>query len=227
MISTVSELCDKALEYILSVPVKNKNVAYTPSGTLKKGAHIKTFSFNITCPGINQSVTKTANLYVDTGEDIPSAYLAAASTDKIKADWNDYKNKYILTKLTSDTYVSISSLFAFLYLFRFFIDKKFCLFTDIYTLQNVWLYNTGTISAPQNMNIDISQLNMTNMNSYMSTLINQIMNRDNLKVLKAASSTNSCSSSSCSSSCSSSSSSSSSSCSSSSSSLFIAFFNIG
>ena len=228
MISTVSELCDKALEYILTVPAKNKNAAYTPSGTLKNGATLKTYNFGITCPDVNQSVSKTASLFIKTGEDIPAAFLSAASTDKIKSDWNTYKNQYILTRLTSNTQISVSSLFLFLYLFRYFLDNKFALFTDIYAMQSAWLYNTGGIpTPPQGMNIDIEQLNMTNLNSYMSALVGQIIAGNNFKTLKAASSTNSCSSSSCSSSCSSSSSSSSSSCSSSSSSLFIAFFNIG
>lgn len=228
MISTVSELCDKALEYILTIPAKNKNAAYTPSGTLKKGNTLKTYNFGITCPDVNKSVSKTASVFIETGEDIPAAFLAAIIADEIKSDWDTYKNQYILTRLTSNTPVSISSLFLFLYLFRYFLDNKFTLFTDIYAKQSVWLYNTGTIAAPpQGMNIDIEQINMTNMSSYMSALVGQIIAGKNFKTLEAASSTNSCSSSSCSSSCSSSSSSSSSSCSSSSSSLFIAFFNIG
>ena len=73
-----------------------------------------------------------------------------------------------------------------------------------------------------------SIIDKTLIDSYINTLVTEIVNRDTHKVLGAAASTNSCSSSSSSSSCSSSSSSSScSSSSSSSSSLFIAYFNLG
>lgn len=229
MIASVAELCDKALEYLLSISVGNKNATYSPSGSLKSGTVLKTYSFSIATPDVNTSVARTSTMSISTNESIPSAYLTAVDNAKITSDWNSYKTNYIYTKISSNTRISLSSMFLFLYLFRYFVDKKFCLFTDIYTQSSVWLYNTGTVTySPGDMSLNLNSLDSSAMNTYMTTLINEITSRDTLKTLKASSSNNSCSSSSCSSSCSSSSSSSScSSSSSSSSSLFIAYFNIG
>lgn len=228
MKTTISELCDKALEHILSIDIKNKDVAYSPSDSLKNGNTIKTFNFNITVPDINQSVTKNATIDIKTNETIPEEYLKATSNSNIETDWNNYKTKYIYNKLNSERIISVSSMFEFLYLFRYFIDMKFSQFTDIYGQSNVWLYNTADVTySPSFSNENVNVLDIATTQKYMDILISEISARKTLKVLNASSSTSSCSSSSCSSSCSSSSSSSSCSCSSSSSSLFIAYFNLG
>ena len=229
MASTIGELCDKALAYLLTISVGNKDATYTPSGSLKSGTVLKTYSFSVTVPAVNASTSTTATLNIATSESIPSAYLTAVTNAKITSDWNAYKTSYIYPKITSKTHISLSSLFQFLYLFRYFVDKKFCLFTDIYTKSSVWLYNTSTVTySPSTMDMSATTINATSMSNYMKILISEIVNRDTLKTLAATSSTNCSSSSSSSSSCSSSSCSSSScSCSSSSSSLFIAYFNLG
>ena len=41
MAKTVEELCSKALEYLLSVSVGNKNATYAPTGSLKSGTVLK------------------------------------------------------------------------------------------------------------------------------------------------------------------------------------------
>lgn len=229
MIQTILELCDKAQEYLLTINVGNKNKTYTPTGTLKSGGVLKTYSFSYTAPGVNEPVTKTSTMTISTSGNIPNNYLTSVSTNKMIQDWEDYRDNHILTKINSETYISLSSMFYFLYLFRYFIDKKFCMFTDIYGKSYVWLYNTSTVTySPSDMNLEDKVLSATDMDTYISTLISEIANRDTLQTLVASTSSNSCSSSSSSSSCSSSSSSSScSSSSSSSSSLFIAYFNIG
>lgn len=229
MISTVGELCDQALIYLDSISTGNKNSAYTPSEHLKAGGVLKTYTFTITCPDINKSTTKTSSLYIKTSEDIPQAYLKSYSSTQLMADWNLYRDEKIFSQLSSSTFVSVSSLFHFLYLFRFFVDHKFCQFTDIYTKSKIWLYNTSNGIPNPELFQPISErtLSKETLDSYISALIKEIINRNSLKTLKASSSSNSCSSSSSSSSCSSSSSSSScSSSSSSSSSLFIAYFNL-
>ena len=220
MIKSVEELCNKALEYLLSISVGNKNMTYTPSDSLKSGGLLKTYNFNIYTPGASTRVSRTSTMSISTNENIPSAYLTSVDNNKITTDWNNYRNTYIYPKLSPDTHVSVSSMFLFLYYFRYFVDKKFCLFTDIYTKASVWLYNTSNVTyTPTNLSLGANTLDVYMMNSYMNTLIKEITTRDTLKTLKASSSSNSCSSSSCSSSCSSSSSS--------SSSLFVAYFNIG
>ena len=230
-VNSIEELCDKALEYILSITIGNKNKNYNPpnDSSLKKGAVLKTYNFNIVTPAVNTKVTQTSTISISTSENIPSIYLNAITEEKITSDWEQYRDEYIYTKLNKDEYVSVSSMFLFLYLFRYFIDKKLCMFTDIYSQSSVWLYNTeDVVYSPNNMILGPDSLDQHAMNNYMNTLINEIVERDTLKVLKASSSSNSCSSSSSSSSCSSSSCSSSSSSSScSSSSIFIAYFNIG
>lgn len=173
---------------------------------------------------------RTIQMYIKTNEDIPKEYIKPVSNDDIVKTWKDYAEQYIYTKLDGTTFVSITSLFTFLYLFRYFVDTHFCQFSDIYTKTSVWLYKTGVAEYnPTNMVISSENLmDKTMMDAYISTLVTEIVSRDTHKVLGAAASTNSCSSSSSSSSCSSSSCSSScSSSSSSSSSLFIAYFNLG
>ena len=220
MISNIEELCNKALDYLLSINVGNKGKTYTPSGTLKSGGLLKEYNFTIYTPGVNTQVSRISTISISTNENIPSTYLKSVDNTKITSDWNSYRNNYIYTKLTPTTHISVSSMFLFLYLFRYFVDKKFCMFTDIYTKSSIWLYNTSDVTySPSTMSLDNNILDISTMNAYMNTLINEITSRDTLKVLKASSSNNSCSSSSCSSSCSSSSSS--------SSSLFVAYFNIG
>ena len=239
MILTLAELCDKAANYLQSIKIGNKNTTYSPEGSLKAGTTLKTYSFNIQCPAYIDStnpaaytgkVTRTVQLNIKTNENIPSVYLKAVSDSGIVADWNDFKDRYIYSKLNSNTYVSLSSMFLFLYLFRYFVDTRFCQFTDIYTKSSVWLYKTGSVAyAPSNLGLaGNSVIDKAIMDTYINTLVSEIVQRDTLKTLKASSSSNSCSSSSSSSSCSSSSSSSSrTSSSSSSSSLFIAYFNMG
>ena len=228
MKSTIAELCNRAQEYLLSIKVQNKNAAYNPKSTLKAGGSLKTFYYKIQCPDKNKAVTQTAQINVFTNENIPASYIAAVTDAKIISDWVAYRDKYIYTRIQSSTYISLSSMFLFLYLFRYFVDKKFCLFTDIYTMNSDWLYNTAAVTYnPSGMNINLGELDAAAMDSYMDTLITEIATRENLKTLVASSSHSSSSSSSSSSSCSSSCSSSSCSCSSSSSSLFIAYFNLG
>ena len=220
MISTIGELCNKALEYLLSINVSNKNTTYSPTGSLKAGTVLKTYNFAIKTPSVNGQVSRTSTMSITTNENIPTQYLTSVSNATITSHWNSYVQSYIYTKLSPDTYVSVSSMFLFLYLFRYFVDKRFCLFTDIYTKSSVWLYNTGNVTySPSSMELNKNVLDATTMNKYMTTLIEEIASRDTIKTLKASSTSNSCSSSSCSSSCSSSSSS--------SSSLFIVYFNIG
>lgn len=181
-------------------------------------------------PTITSAKIRTIRMYIKTNEDIPIEYLRSTSDFNILQDWSEYKKQFIYTKIDSDAYVGVSSLFVFLYLFRYFVDSRFCQFSDIYTQSNVWLYNTGSVDYdPAEMLLaSNSIIDKTLMDTYINTLVTEIVNRDTHKVLGAAASTNSCSSSSSSSSCSSSSSSSScSSSSSSSSSLFIAYFNLG
>lgn len=252
MILTVAELCDKAARYLQSILVGNKNYTYNPADSLKNGGIIKAYDFNITCPdysryytrgtrlGITEEEVKklitdgkkvrTVKMYIKTNEDIPEEYIKPVSNNDIVTSWNNYKEQYIYTKLDSKAYVSVTSLFTFLYLFRYFVDTHFCQFSDIYTKTHVWLYKTGVVKYnPANMTLSKNNLmDKTMMDVYINTLVTEIVSRDTHKVLGAAASTNSCSSSSSSSSCSSSSSSSScSSSSSSSSSLFIAYFNLG
>lgn len=253
MILTVAELCDKAAQYLQSISVGNKNYSYTPTDSLKNGGIIKTYNFDIQCPdyctyydkgteflGMSEEEvqklitigykTVTINMNIKTNEDIPEEYLKPVSNDDIKQDWDTYKQQCIYTKLNSTAYVGVTSLFVFLYLFRYFVDIRFCQFSDIYTKTHIWLYKTGDLEYnPASMELaSKSFIDKSMMDAYINTLIEEIVNRDTHRVLGAATSTNSCSSSSSSSSCSSSSSSSScSSSSSSSSSLFIAYFNLG
>ena len=250
MILTIAELCDKAARYLQSITVGNKNNIYTPAEALKNGGTIKTYDFEIKCPdnceyypegtriGAPEDTIKktlgyknrTVKMYIKTNEDIGEEYLKAVSNSDIATDWNSYKNQYVYSKINSEAHVSVTSLFLFLYLFRYFIDTRFHQFSDIYTNTNIWLYKTGNIKYnPADMLLaGESFIDKSMMDSYINTLISEVVNRDTHTVLGAAASTNSCSSSSSSSSCSSSSSSSScSSSSSSSSSLFIAYFNLG
>lgn len=171
----------------------------------------------------------TVTFTLKTSENIPDEYLVGVGDGEILKDWQNFRDNHIYTKLNSKAYVSISSMFTFLYLLRYFVDQRFCQFTDIYTKSKIWLYKTGTVVySPSNIDLSKKVLDKSTMDSYINTLVTEIVSRDTLRALKASSSSNSCSSSSSSSSCSSSSSSSScsSSSSSSSSSLFIAYFNL-
>ena len=252
MILTVSELCDKAAKYLQSVSIGNKNSNYEPTDSLKSGNVIKTYNFQVETPDVAKywpknsrlnlteqeaakqisigTKSRTIKINIKTTEDIPEEYLKSVSNNGIVQDWDKYVNEFIYSKINSEAYVGVSSLFLFLYLFRYFIDTRFCQFSDIYTKAHIWLYKTGDAEYnPDNMILaSNSIIDKTLIDSYINTLVTEIVNRDTHKVLGAAASTNSCSSSSSSSSCSSSSSSSScSSSSSSSSSLFIAYFNLG
>lgn len=251
MILTIAELCDKAGKYLQSINIGNKNSNYVPDNTLKNGNTVKTYDFTVFTPSVANYYPKdtiinkpdeeikptlttqkrrTIHMYIKTNEDIPVEYLTGVSNLNILQDWNEYKKQFIYTKISSDTYVGMSSLMVFLYYFRYFVDIRFCQFSDIYTQSNIWLYKTGSAKyEPTEMLLaEDNIIDKTLMDAYIDTLVTEIVNRDTHKVLGAAASTNSCSSSSSSSSCSSSSSSSScSSSSSSSSSLFIAYFNLG
>lgn len=252
MILTVSELCDKAAKYLQSVSIGNKNSNYEPADSLKNGNVIKTYNFQVETPDVanyypkNSKINlteqeaeklisigtkkRTIKINIKTDENISEEYLNSISNNGIVQDWNNYVNEFVYSRINSKAYVGMSSLFLFLYLFRYFVDARFCQFSDIYTKAHVWLYKTGNVKYnPDNMVLaDNSIIDKTLMDAYINTLVKEIVNRDTHKILGAAASTNSCSSSSSSSSCSSSSSSSScSSSSSSSSSLFIAYFNLG
>lgn len=230
MISTIGELCDAALNYLITINVGNKYKTYTPEGSLRPGTIIKKWDYVMRVPTYNSCRDVNTNISVQTVEPIPNEYLASVTNQKIADDWNEYKHQYILPKINSDVYISVSSMFYFIYLLRHFIDKRFKLFTDIYGITSVWLYNTqSSISySPANILLNDNEINDSVVDKYVNALINEVVSRDTLKTLQASTSFNSCSSSSSSSSCSSSSSSSScSSSSSSSSSLFIAYFNLG
>jgi hypothetical protein len=220
MINSIEELCDKALEYILSISIGNKGKRYTPTGNLSSTSttNLKDYNCNIQYPGVNSVNTKTATFSIRTSGTIPEKYLKSVTNTQIKTEWNAYRDSYIYKIISPDNYVSVSSMILFLYYFRYFVDKKFCMFTDIYASSSVWLYNTEKVTyAPKNilLNGDFT-LTTSEINNYMNILIDEITSGDTLKVLNASTSCSSCSSSS---------SSSSSSCS--CSSAFIIYFNIG
>ena len=229
MLSAVGDLCDAALQYLLLVHIENRYKRYIPNASLAKGYVLKKWDYNITVPADNRHINTTANIAVKTNDSIPNQYLTEVSNAKITSDWNAYKEKYIYPKINADLHISTSSMFYFIYLFRYFVDQHFKMFTDIYGQSCVWLYNTGTVTySPIDMDIHEKEVTASSVEKYVDTLVNEVMARDTIQTLKASTSFNSCSSSSSSSSCSSSSSSSScSSSSSSSSSLFIAYFNLG
>ena len=83
MISSIAELCDKALEYILSVPAQNRDYDYTPKGSLKKDTVLKTYTFDIFCGG---STNRKSTMYIKTNEVIPARYTNRASDEKITND---------------------------------------------------------------------------------------------------------------------------------------------
>lgn len=229
MISTTGDLCDAALKYLTSIKVGNKNRKYIPTGTLQEGANLKSWEYALRVPAENGCADTTASVVIQTSQAISNDYLKEVRNSRIKSDWNNFRDKYIYTKLNKDDYISTSSMFYFIYLFRYFTDKHFKMFTDIYGKSFVWLYNTGMITySPKDINIKETQTTVASIDKYVDALIDEIVSRDTIQTLQASTSFNSCSSSSSSSSCSSSSSSSScSSSSSSSSSLFIAYFNLG
>lgn len=228
MLSTIDDLCDAALAYLLTISLGNKYKRYSPAGSLQSGAVLKKWEYNLQVPAQDGYANTKANVIVNTTESIPEKYLIQISDSTIEKDWNQYKEKYIYPKLSGDTYISTSSMFYFIYLFRYFVDKHCKMFTDIYGQSFVWLYNTETVTySPADMTIKENETNVSTIEKYVNVLIDEIVARDTIQTLHASTSFNSCSSSSSSSSCSSSSSSSScSSSSSSSSSLFIAYFNL-
>lgn len=229
MLSTIGDLCDAALQYLLLVSIGNKYKRYAPNGSLKNGYTLKQWNYNLTVPADNRHINTSANVSVRTAETIPDQYLTEVSNAKITSDWDTYKKKNIYPKLNADMHISTSSMFYFIYLFRYFVDRHFKMFTDIYGQSCVWLYNTGNVTySPTDMDIREKEISVSAIEKYVDTLIDEVVSRDTIQTLQASTSFNSCSSSSSSSSCSSSSSSSScSSSSSSSSSLFIAYFNLG
>lgn len=230
MISTIGELCDAALSYLITIDVGNKYRTYTPKGSLQQGTTIKKWDYPIRVPAYNGHADINTSILVKTIEPIPNEYLTSVTNEKITSDWNEYRNKYIFPKIHADVYISVSSMFYFIYLLRHFIDKRFKMFTDIYGMTSVWLYNTqSSVSySPTDILLNDDEINDSMIDKYVDALIEEVVSRDTIKTLQASTSFNSCSSSSSSSSCSSSSSSSScSSSSSSSSSLFIAYFNLG
>lgn len=231
MISTIGELCDAALSYLLMVNVGNKYKRYMPTGSLDTGTCLKQWTYKLRVPAENGYVDTEASIGVHTSESIPESYLNKVTDSKITDDWNKYKKMYIYSKINQDTYISTSSMFYFIYLFRYFIDKHFKMFTDIYGKSFVWLYNTANdvTYSPTNLSLKENETTVSSIEKYVDILIDEVASRETIQTLQASTSFNSCSSSSSSSSCSSSSSSSScsSSSSSSSSSLFIAYFNLG
>jgi hypothetical protein len=229
MLSTIGDLCDTALEYLLTVPIGNHYKRYVPTGTLRNGGTLKNWTYHIRVPAYNTHVDTTASVSVYTSESIPEKYLAKVTDSKITEDWNSYKKNYIYPKVPANTYISTSSMFGFIYLFRYFVDKHLKMFTDIYGKSYVWLYDTENVTySPTDIKMTQDKTDVSTIEKYVDTLIDEVVTRDTIQTLHASTSFNSCSSSSSSSSCSSSSSSSScSSSSSSSSSLFIAYFNLG
>ena len=47
MILTLTQLCDKAANYLQSIKIGNKNANYMPNNSLKAGTTLKTYSFTI------------------------------------------------------------------------------------------------------------------------------------------------------------------------------------
>ena len=207
MISTIGELCDAALNYLITINAGNKYKTYTPEGSLRPGTIMKKWDYVMRVPTYNSCRDVNTNISVQTVESIPNEYLASVTNQKIADDWNKYKHQYIFPKINSDVYISVSSMFYFIYLLRHFIDKRFKLFTDIYGITSVWLYNTqSSISySPANILLNDNEINDSVVDKYVNALINEVISRDTLKTLQASTSFNSCSSSSSSSSCSSSS----------------------
>lgn len=190
----ITDLCNAALVYIISINIGNKSGNYTPSGSLANNTTLKTFSRDIVyCPGYssgNSSTYERITQTVISDESIGSEYLKKATNDKITSDWNAFKNEYILPTL-KDKKISLSSIFVFIYLIRCFIDTRFKLFTDIYNKKQVWLYNTNTLEM-KNYQVDTSilqTLEKDNLNNIISALAESTINRRPIHILKTKTNT--------------------------------------
>lgn len=233
-------LYSKALTYLLSIQVGNKNKKYIPTGNLVKDSVIKTVTYAIKS-GVkvehhyneddgarvmnNTNMDQSANITIKTREEIPLEFLNSITNDNIVNDWNSYKVNYIEPRIGNKKYVGISEVCLFLYLFKYFVDKKFKQFSDSFTKNFVWLYNSNSVAySPTDLTVVPAEMTDSIASDYITALVQETVRSDFLSILAASAAASSSSSSSCSSSCSSSSCSSS--CSSSSSSVFIAYFNI-
>lgn len=192
---TISDLCNQVLVYLQTITIKNKSGVYTPSGSLKNGAELKRYRVGIThCPSYhpktNYSQVTYLNHIINTGESIPNSYLQQATNERIKNDWNNFKNNYISKTLKMNETISISSIFVFIYLVRCFINTRFALFTDVYHTSYVWLYNTSqSVNYNVNDNIVSTTLNdmsgITNLKQIVNACVDEITSRNYIHILKS------------------------------------------
>lgn len=187
---TISDLCNQVLIYIQSINIGNKSGTYTPSGSLANGSWIRTRSANVV-HGTAKDVVETLSIQhiVYTNGSINSAYLSQATNDRIKNDWNSFKNTYISKMLNSNETISLSSILVFIYLVRCFIDARFMLFTDVYNQSYVWLYNTSSSVSYNVADVipttftDTSGVN--NLNSIISAFADEVSSRRQITILSA------------------------------------------
>lgn len=207
----ISNLCNEILTYIVtaSKSLGNKDKQYSPSGNLKSGTTLKTYSKEVTyCPRKAGGTGKAGGRHagpppmikykatithtIKSNESIPSAYTASVTEDRIKSDWNTFKNTYVTTMLKTDEVVTVSAVLTLLYLVRCFMDSRFKLFTDTYHDSYVWLYDTST---PSNYNsyykVDTSltiNSEIEDIKTIVDIFVDEITDRRSLHVLKTISS---------------------------------------
>lgn len=192
---TISDLCNQVLVYLQTIATQNKSGVYTPKDSLVKGGEVKRYTIGIThCPGYHPkthySQVTNINHIIRTNESIPSSYLQQATNERIKNDWNAFKNNHISRILKMNETISVSSIFVFIYLVRCFINTRFALFTDVYNTSRVWLYNTAqSVNYNIDGNIVPTKLNDTsgieNLKQIMAACVDEVATRGYIHILKA------------------------------------------
>ena len=83
MASTISELCDKALAYLLTISVGNKGTAYSPTGSLKAGTVLKTYSFGVQVPAVNAATSTTAKINISESTTLRMRHMFLHALEKL------------------------------------------------------------------------------------------------------------------------------------------------